>query len=103
MKTADELFNKAMELAYEEVIKEVSENLTINSFLGCVSVTSECDYDIPNMVIPVVELLQKDWSNTRPRNEKSIKQVAEINGYWIDILDQLEQFIKKTRKQLVSH
>ena len=103
MCTSDELFDKAQELAYEEIIKEVSENLTINSFLGCVTVTSECDYDVPVGFIPIVELLQKDWSNTRPRNEKSQKQVDEINGYWIEILDSLEQFIKKTRKQLVTH
>ena len=98
MNTAYNLFDKAKELAYDEAIKEVSDNLSLDCYLGCVQVTSECGYDIKELMVPVVDLLEKDWQYTSSQNYNHQRQKDEVDGYWTVIFNSLEVFIQEKRK-----
>ena len=102
MKTADQLFDKAVERAWEDTIQEIAADISVHSLLGCVFFNSNtwCDLDFKHNCVPIIDLLEKDWQETAPETQQFPNQADEMHDEWVDLLDQLDEFTAKTRKLL---
>lgn len=100
MKTSDELFDKAKELAYEEIMDEASENIKMRCILGYIFLHSECCYDMEDKCESIITLLEEDWNRTRPETNKFPNQIKEARDSWFEVINSLDAFTAKIREHL---